>query len=346
MKTAICMEPGKIIVRDVSTPTPGAGEVLVKVKACGISGSDVKVYQGKHPAAVYPMILGHEFSGEVVALGADVENLEIEDAVIVEPMFPCGECSACLAGDYNLCGKLAMLGYQVPGAFAEYALARAAMVYPKVESLSFEEAVLIEPLAVAVHAVRRARINVGDTVVVLGAGTIGLLVTQVAKKAGATVLATDLSNEKLHLAASLKADYVMNAENGKQREMVMAMTKDRGADIVMECAGVPQTMIQTVDLVRPGGNIVTVGWTGDDLDQMPMTKIALNEINLLGSSAYCRDFPTAIELAVSREVNFTSLISHVYELDEIGNAFEELSRDQHDIVKGIVKMSEQEDEIL
>jgi len=343
MKAAVCMEPGEIIIRDVAEPALDADEVLVKVRASGICGADVKAYLGKHPAMFYPMILGHEFSGEIVAMGADVESFEIDDAVIVEPLFPCGECSACLAGDYNLCGKLAMLGYQAPGSFAEYALAKAAMVYPKDKSLPFEEAALIEPLAVALHAVKRARIGIGDVVVILGAGAIGLLAVQMAKKAGATVLATDISGEKLHLAADLGADYVMNAETGDQQELVMAMTKDRGADVVMECAGTPETIIQMINLIRAGGTVVTVGWTGDELDQVPLTKITINEINLLGSSIYCRDFPTAIDLAVSRDVNLNCLISHVYELDEVGRALEELSQDRNEIIKGIVKFPEQDD---
>lgn len=343
MKAAVCEGVRKITVKEMRMPGPGADEVLIKVKSSGICGADVKAYLGLHPEVVYPVTLGHEFSGEVSALGDGVEGFEIGDGVIVEPLFPCGECADCLAGDYNLCDELALIGYHVPGSFAEYVIARASFLYHKSESLSFNEAALIEPLAVAVHAVRRAGIGIGDLVVVLGVGGVGLLVMQVAKKAGATVIATDRSSEKLHLAADMGADYVVDTDSSDLHELLMAMTKDRGADVVVECAGVQQTMIQAVDLVRRGGTIVMVGWTGNELDQVSLTEIAMGEINLLGSAIYCRDFPTALELAVTRDVNLSAMISHEFSLSEVGNALEELAEDQHKIIKGIVKISEQED---
>ena len=342
MKAAVCEEARKITVKDVKMPGPGPGEALIKVRSAGICGSDVRAYMGVHPSVVYPVTLGHEFSGEIVALGGDVEDFETGDGVIVEPLFPCGECPACLTGDYNQCGELVMTGCEMPGAFAEYAIARAAFLYHKGESLSFNEAALIEPLAVAVHAVRRAGIGIGDTVAVLGAGGIGLLTMQVAKKAGATVVVTDVSTEKLHLAADLGADYVVNADAVNLHELLMAMTLDRGADIVMECAGTPQTLVQSVELVRRGGTVALVGWTGNEVDQIPLTEITMNEINLLGSAIYCHDFPTAIELAVSRDVNLSGMISHEFDLSEVGKAFEELSRGPHEIVKAIVRLPEQD----
>ena len=343
MKVAVCEGVRRITVKDARMPGPGAGEVLVRVKSSGICGPDVRAYLGMHPEVVYPVTLGHEFSGELAALGDGVEGFEIGDGVIVEPLFPCGECADCLAGDYNLCSDLAMIGYQAPGSFAEYVIARAAFLYHKDESLSFDEAALVEPLAVAVHAVRRAGIGIGDLVVVLGADGIGLLVMQVAKKAGATVIVTDRVSDKLHLAADIGADYVVNTDSSDIYELLMAITRDRGADIIMECAGTTQTLIQTVDLVRRGGTIVMVGWTGNELDQISLTEIAMGEINLLGSTLYCRDFPTAVELAVSRDVNLSSMISHEFSLSEVGEALEELVGDQHEIIKGIVRISEQED---
>lgn len=343
MRVVICEEPRKIIIRDVKVPVLDRGEVLIDVKAAGICNPDVKAYMGTHPEVVYPIILGHEFSGEVAALGEGVDNFNVGDGVIVEPLFNCGQCPACLAGDYNLCNELVMTGYQAHGAFAEYAVAKASLLHLKDESLSFEEATLIEPLAIAVHAVERAGINVGDTVAVLGSGTIGLFVMQVAKKAGAKVIATDVSSEKLHLAASLGADYVVNADTSDLRELLMAVTRDRGADIVIECAGEPRAMAQTVELVRGGGTIVMVGWTGNESDQIRLTRITTNEISLLGSAIYCRNFPTAIELAVSGDVNLNSIISHKFEFSQVGEALEELSRDQHEIVKAIVKAAESEE---
>jgi 2-desacetyl-2-hydroxyethyl bacteriochlorophyllide A dehydrogenase len=317
---------------------------LIKVKAAGISGQDVKAYQGTHPAVIYPIILGNEFSGEVAALGEDVEDINVGDGVIIEPLFNCGKCPACLAGDYNLCSELVMIGYQTHGSFAEYTIAKASMLHPKDELLSFEEAALIGPLAVAVHAVKRAGISVGDSVVILGAGSVGLFTLQVARKAGAKVIVTDVIDEKLHLAASLGADYVLNANTSDPRELMMAITRDRGADVVMECVGTPQTIAQTVTLVRKGGTIVMVGWTGNESDQMSLTRITTGEISLLGSATYCRDFPTAIELAISGDVNLNSIISHEFELSQVGEALEETSEDQNEVIKAMVSFPEEVEE--
>ncbi len=344
MKAAVCEGPRKISIKDVRIPMPGPGEALIKVEASSICGSDVRAYLGMHPDVVYPVILGHEFSGQVAALGEGVEDFQIGDSVIVEPLFPCRECPVCMAGDYNLCDDLVMAGFQVPGSFAEYAMARTAMLYPKDESLSFDEAALVEPLAVAFHAVKRAGVSIGDTVVVMGVGGVGLLTVQVARKAGAKVIATDVSSDKLHLAANLGADYVANAHTVNLQELLMAVTGERGADVVIECAGTQETLARTVELVRRGGTIVMVGWTGNELDQLPLTKVTMSEINLLGSAIYCRDFPGAIELAVSKEVDLNSMISHEFELSELGDALEELSREGHEVIKAMVRTVEEETE--
>ena len=342
MKAAVCKEPRKIIIKETQMPGAGPGEVLVKVKSSGICGSDVRVYKGMHPEVIYPVTLGHEFSGEIAALGKGVEDFEIGDGVIVDPLFPCNECPACLAGNYNQCNELIMIGYQIPGAFAEYVVARSSSLYLKGE-LSFHEAALVEPLAVAVHAVRRARIDVGDIVAVLGMGGVGLPTIQVAKMAGATVIGTDVSTEKLHLAADMGADYVVNADVSDLHELLMAMTHDRGADVVIECAGTPRTLVQAVELARKGGAVVVAGWTGNEVDQIPMTEIVMNEISLLGSAAYCHDFPTAVELAVSGKVNLNGMISHEFEFSEVNAAFEKLCSEDNEIIKAIVRLPEQED---
>lgn len=336
MRAAVCEAPGKIVARDLSIPRAGPGELLVEVASSGICGCDLRAYQGRYPNINYPIILGHEFSGTVAALGKGVDEFEVGDEVICEPMFPCGECRACLSGDYNLCNALMMAGYQVPGSFAEYVVVKASMAYPKDESVSFLEAAMIEPLAVAVHAVKRAGIGIGDTVAVLGLGSIGLLTSQLAKKSCAKVVGIDIFSEKLHLAANLGIDYAISPESSDPRELVMALTKDRGADVVLECAGKQETLAQSVELMRKGGTIVLVGWTGNDLDEIPLTKVTMNEIKLLGSSNYCRDFPTAIELVTSGEIDVRSMVSHEFKLSQIGKALEELSREGNEIIKAVV----------
>ncbi|MBD3182207.1 alcohol dehydrogenase catalytic domain-containing protein [Candidatus Poribacteria bacterium] len=344
MRAAICEGPQKVLVKDIRTPNPSPGDVLIKVWVAGVCGSDVRVYMGKHPEVVYPIILGHEFSGEIAALGEGVDNFNIGDEVIVDPTMPCGECYACYSGNYNLCSESVSIGYQLPGAFAEYTTANANMVHLKDEDLTLEEAALINPLAVAIHAVKRAGISIGEMVVILGAGTVGLLTMQVAKQSGAKVISTDVSTDKLHLAAALGADYVINSEGSDPGDLVMELTKDQGVDAVIECAGTLQTELQMVDLVKPGGKIVMVGWTGNKLDQISLTKITLNEINLLGSANHCNEFSTAVKLATSGLINLNSLISHEFDISETAEALEEMSRNQHEMIKPIISFLPEEDE--
>jgi len=336
MKAAVCDAPGRIIMRDLAIPRPGPGEVLVEVVSSGICGDDLRAYWGKYPGVNYPIILGHEFAGVVADLGKGVENFQIEDEVICEPMFPCGECNACLQGEYNLCSSLLVAGYQVPGSFAEYAVIKSAMLYNKDESLSFVEAALVEPLAVAINGVKLSGAKIGDIAVVLGSGSIGLLTLQVAQKSGAKVIVSDISDEKLHIAANLGADYTVNPESNDSLDLVMAFTGNRGADIIFECAGNQKTISQSFELVRKGGTIVLIGWTGNEVDEIPLTKVTHNQIKLIGSTAYCRDFPTAIDLILSRKVNVSSMISHEFRLSQLSEAFEEMSQNRNDIIKGIV----------
>jgi 2-desacetyl-2-hydroxyethyl bacteriochlorophyllide A dehydrogenase len=339
MKAAVCEEPRKIIIKDVQEPRPGEGEVLIKVKSAGISASDVLAYMGLHPDVNYPVILGHELSGEIVAVGREVNDLSEGDEVIVEPLMPCEECQSCISGKYNLCKDMMMLGYNVQGAYAEYVVAKASMVFSKYDSLSYSEAILVEPLARAIHAVKQAGISIGDNVVIIGATSTGLLTLQIAKRAGAVVVITDTVAERLHFAADLDADYALPTDDAK--ELVMALTKDIGARFVIECTGKPQNLEKSTDLVSKGGTIVMMELIGNRLVQLPLTKIVTDEIKLLGSMTYCRDFPIAIDLADSRAVNLKSIISHEYELSNINEAFENLSEDNDDMIKAVINFPEE-----
>ena len=339
MKAAVCEEPRKIIIKDVAEPRPGKGEVLIKVKSVGISVSDILAYMGLHPDIKYPMILGHEFSGEISAISGDVNDFSEGDEVIVEPLMPCEECHSCMSGRYNLCKDMMMIGYNIQGAFAEYVTAKASMLHQKYDELSFSESVLIEPLSRSIHVIKQAGIGIGDAVVVIGATATGLLTLQIAKRTGAVVVIIDSVMERLHFAADLEADYALPTDDA--RELVMAMTKDIGARFVIECTGKPQNLEKSVDLVCKGGSIVMMEPIGNRLVQLPLTKIFTDEIKLMGSMTYCRDFPIAIELADTRAIDLNSIISHEFELSNINEAFEKLSEDHDDMIKAVINFPEE-----
>lgn len=341
MKAIVCEKPFSVSIKDVEVSKPKEGEVLIKVKAMGISNWDVKVYKGLFPGATYPIILGHELSGEIASLGKNVRNLKIGDEVIVEPIYPCGECYLCFDGKYNLCIGSKMLGVNINGTFAEYVVTESSKVYAKDKLLSYEQAVLIGNLALAIHAVKCSGISIGDVVVIFGADAIGLLTLQVAKRSGAEVLLIDTDQEKLHLAADLEADYVISPETGNIKELVMAMTKNKGADIIIDCLVTPQTIEQTTELVRKRGKIIITAWTGYEADPVNLTKIAMNEINLMGCMNYFGEFQTAINLANTNMLNLSSIISHTFDFYQIPKVIEKMSQD-NEITKAIIDLHQSE----
>ncbi|MEE0806069.1 MAG: alcohol dehydrogenase catalytic domain-containing protein, partial [Acutalibacteraceae bacterium] len=199
MLQQVMTAPGKIEFREIETPVPKAGEVLIRIMKIGVCGSDIHVWHGKHPFTSYPVTQGHEVSGEIAALGAGVENLEVGQKVTIQPQVVCGKCYPCRHGKYNLCETLKVMGFQTTGVASEYFAVDAAKVTPLPQEMSFDEGAMIEPLAVAVHAVRKFGDMRGMRVAVLGAGPIGILVAQAAKGMGAeSVLITDISDLRLN----------------------------------------------------------------------------------------------------------------------------------------------------
>jgi len=337
MKAAVCPEPGRIVIEDVEKPAPGPGEALIQVRASGICGSDVRGFLGTHPEIdQYPVILGHEFSGIVAEVGKDVRECAPGDRVIIEPLFVCGDCPACNAGDYHLCRNLTLNGHRKPGSFAEYAIVLSRFVHPMPGSLSFEQAALAEPLAVAVHAVKRLNPKVGELAVVLGAGPIGLLTMQVLKVAGCRLIVSDLEPFKLELAKSFGAEHVVNAREASVVDFVHDLTDGWGADLAVECAGAEQTLAQSIEVIHKGGTALLLGFTGSDRDEINLTNITITEKTVMGSVIYCRDFPTTIHLMATGQVQLDPLITHHFPLEDTLIALQTATEKKERILKGLI----------
>lgn len=213
MLQQVMTEPGKIIFREIPVPEIGDGQVLVKIMDIGVCGSDIHVYHGKHPFTKYPVTQGHEVSGEIVKCGANVEGLTVGQKVTIEPQVYCGKCYPCRHGKYNLCEELKVMGFQTTGTASEFFAVDAKKVTPIPKSMSFEEGAMLEPLAVAVHAVRQMGDVVGMNIAVLGAGPIGNLVAQAAKGLGAAkVMITDVSDYRLEKAKECGVDVCVNTK--------------------------------------------------------------------------------------------------------------------------------------
>jgi len=333
MKAALLKGPYDIEIIDVEKPEPKPGEVLIRVARCGICGSDLHAYKGKHPDFAIPLIPGHEFSGVVEDVGESVEEVKKGDRVTVEPLKICGKCYYCKRGEYNQCLKFGVLGAQTNGAFTEYIAVQERWVYKIPDKMSFEEGAMVEPTAVAVHAVRRAGI-VGDTVLVLGAGTIGLLIMQVAKALGAdTVVITDIVDWKLDFAKKLGADYALNPTRDNLKDVINGITDGLGVDTSFEAVGSNVTLSQALENTRKGGRVVIVGVYEKPMVEINAMKIVNKELEVFGSIVYRWDYPKAIKLIEQGRVNAKSLVSDVIPLEKIKEGFERMLRREEGIIK-------------
>jgi 2-desacetyl-2-hydroxyethyl bacteriochlorophyllide A dehydrogenase len=326
MRAAVYYGPYNISVREVKKPKVGSRDVLVKIKAAGICGSDLHVYRGKHPYLTPPIIMGHELSGDIVEVGKEVKEISYGARIVVEPNIPCGSCAACRLGRSNICTSVKIPGIHIDGAFAQYISIPEEFVHKVPKNLSYNEAAMIEPSAVAVHVILRSGISIGDRIVILGAGTIGLLALQIARLAGADYIAiTDIYNYKLALAKRLGADLTINVGENDPVQCVKEVTEGEGADVVIEAVGISATIQQTIDLLRPGGRAVIVGYFTGNRVPMDMRSLMLRELELIGSKAYHRDYERAIKL-VSGRIKVKPLITHEFPLDDVKKAFEILDK--------------------
>ena len=252
MKRANLVEFGRIIIEDIDVPSPRPGQVRVAVRVCGICGTDVHAFQGHHPFISAPIVPGHEFSGEIDALGQGVKGLAVGQKVTVEPSLVCGECEACRSGRYNICENLRVLGCQADGAMAEMVSVPAEKIIRLPEDMSYEQGALIEPTAVAVHALRRADLSRVERLLVIGSGPIGLQTLQVAHAWRIPIIvATDIVDSKLTKASELGATYAINVSRMTLVDFfVEEFGKPNPMDLVMECVGTEATLLQAIESVK------------------------------------------------------------------------------------------------
>lgn len=338
MKAAVCTGIGKIEIQDVPKPVPGPGEVLVKIKSVGVCGSDVDGYRGKHPMIGYPIILGHECSGIIAEVGEGVDAARVGEAVTVEPFFICGTCPFCQEGTYNFCADLKIIGHQVAGAFAEYMLIPSAFAHFKPDNVSFDEAAILEPCSGALHAVRRCGIQSGDTVVIIGCGTMGSFATQHCRNLSAEVIVIEPVAFKRQAALELGAATALNPETDDVEAEVTRITNGKMADVVIEAVGEEDTLARTVGLVKNGGTIMLIGWTGNKTDPFDLTNTTFKELTVLGTLGFCRDFPISMKLLAERKVDIERIITHRFQLEQVQDAIEQLESGADGVWKSVVNI--------
>ncbi|MGI6380181.1 MAG: zinc-dependent alcohol dehydrogenase [Anaerolineae bacterium] len=320
MRAARWMGTESVITEEVARPEAGTGEALVRVALGGICGTDLMIYLGKHPRAKAPLIMCHEFVGTL----ADPGDSPLPEGapVAINPLLTCGRCYPCTHGSPHICEHLGLVGIDRDGGFAQYALVPTHTLCPLPEGLAMRPAALIEPLAVAVHAVRVSRLRVGDTTAVLGAGPVGILTAQVARHAGASrVLVSEVSPRRLEIARALGFDTI-DARSDSIIEAVQEATGGAGAPVVFETAGVQPTISAAAACVRAGGEILQVGMpkTPPTLD---ITRLLFAEISMTPIRVYREeDVAAAIEIAASGALDLDLPVTHVMGLDQLADAME------------------------
>lgn len=330
MKRATMTSPGHIEISEHSPPTPGPGEVLLRIRRIGVCGSDIHVFHGKHPYTSYPVVQGHEFSGVIEAVGPGVVGIEPGCKVTALPQVVCGECPPCRRGDEHICDVLRVQGFQAPGCAQELWVTAADKVVQLPDSFSFEQGALVEPISVAVHALSRAGKVQGRRVVVLGAGPIGNLVAQSARASGAQVLITDLSDHRLGIAQRCGLTHTSNPAQEDLKAASRRVFGDQGFDLAFECVGVEATLTAATENLAKGGTLVVVGVFGDK-PRMDLGLVQDRELRVFGTLMYQRpDYEQAVAWIASGDIITEPLMSEHFPMDSYLEAYEylEANRDR------------------
>jgi L-iditol 2-dehydrogenase len=341
MKALVLEEYKKLALNEVEEPEIGPNDVLVRVQSCGICGSDVHGFDGSSGRRIPPVIMGHEASGVVAKTGAAVSRFREGDRVTFDSMISCGLCVFCRQGRPNLCDNRRVLGvscqeYRRHGAFAEYVAVPEHIVVKIPEGLAFNEAAMVEPVSVAVHAVNITPVGLGDTAVVIGAGMIGLLTLQALRTAGCgRVVSVDLEDDRLALAKRLGADETLNSRSLDVPARIREMTDGLGADVVMEAVGADATVRMSIESARKGGVVTLIGNVTASVS-FPLQSVVTREISVLGSCASSNDYAACLALMGRGAIQVAPMISAVVPLERGPEMFDRLYQREPNLTKVIL----------
>jgi L-iditol 2-dehydrogenase len=342
MKALVLTQYKHLEIQSMPDPEIGPGDVLVEVKACGICGSDVHGYDGSTGRRIPPLVMGHEAAGVVARVGAGVKSVAVGDRVTFDSTVYCGACYFCRQGRVNLCDNRRVLGvscgdYRRHGAFAQFVAVPEYIVYKIPANMTYEQAAMIEPVSVAVHAVNRTRVRMGDTAVVVGAGMIGLFVVQALRHAGCgRIIAVDLDAGRLDLARKLGADEGLIANQCDVVKEVLARTEGRGADIATEVVGAAGPLNTAIACLRKGGSLTLVGNLSPKVE-LPLQVIVTRELNLSGSCASSGEYPACIDLIARGAITVDPFMSASAPMEEGPGWFDRLYNKEPGLMKVLLR---------
>ena len=339
MKAVQIVKPNDLRIIDMDKPTIDAkNNVLVKIKAAGICGSDVGIYHGTNAAATYPRVIGHELAGVVVSIPENNKNgIKVGDRVVVDPYLYCGHCYPCRIGRTNCCTDLKVLGVHVDGGMAEYYCHPADMLIKIPEGMSWEQAAMAEPLTISLHGIHRGGLQAGEYCAIIGAGPIGLVAGMVAQAYGAHAILLDLVQERLDFAKSLGIEYVINSGKEDPVERIKEITGGEMAHQVMECSGANPAIRSTLDLVSHAGRITFTGWPKKETS-LPTDTITRKEIDLRGARTSAGEFPEALELIATKKVDMLKLLTKTVKLEEVPETIIDIEKNPGSYMKVVVTM--------
>lgn len=329
MLASFLIEAGKIELQHIPVPSPGSGEVLVRIDAVGSCGSDTHFYKSGAIGDLVvrgPVILGHEAAGTIVAVGDGVKEDRVGQLVSIEPQKPCRKCEFCKRGDYHLCAEMEFYGaWPIHGAFSDYVLIDSDFAFQVPEGMDAENAALVEPVSVAVHACRHAGVTAGSSVFIAGAGPIGIMMTQVAKAFGASrVVVSDPTQNRRKFVETKGADATLDPANDSVEEFIDQF------DVFIDASGATSAIISSLPVIKRGGRAVLVGMGADELN-LPFAYLQQKEIKLSGTFRYVNTWPTAIKLIADGRVDTSGIVTSRHGLDEVEQALLSSSSDPNAI---------------
>ncbi|MEX2682618.1 MAG: zinc-dependent alcohol dehydrogenase family protein [Candidatus Sigynarchaeota archaeon] len=337
MKAAIIKKKRVLSVENIEQPKIAGNEVLVKIKASGVCGTDVHVYEDEVPIAKLPVIPGHEFCGEVEAIGRDIKDIKIGDRIAVEPNLFCGQCHFCRTAKKHFCENWAAVGLTRSGGFAEYCAVPRQAVYKIEDTLGFNDAAFFEPVACVLHGIERSQLKAGDSTVIMGAGSIGLIYVQVLKAMGVkNVISCDIDDNKLKIAKSLGADKVLNTKKDDVVKVVKEMTSGLGVEAVIDAAGAKATLSLAFHLVQNCGTIVVFGVPTEPME-MNMYDIYRREISVVGSFTNPYTNEQALKLLAAGKIKFDQIITHPVSIDEVESVIIKMRDKTESVIKAQIR---------
>jgi len=337
MKSIVINKPGDVVIKQKEIPLPKAKEALLKVLYGGICGSDLGTYRGVFAYSSYPLTPGHEFSAEIIEVGPNDKNLKKGMIVTCNPYFNCGECYSCQRGLVNCCTTNQTMGVQREGAFSEYITMPIDRIYDG-KGISAKTLVLIEPFCISYHGLSRAKIKNGDKVLIIGAGTIGVLAAIAAQSMGASVYICDISEQKLAYTKQFDiSGTILNDTSEHFILQVNEITNGNGFDVTIEAVGMPSTFQNCIDAVAYGGSVVLIGVGKNNLD-FNFTLIQKKELNIYGSrNALQKDFLEIIDLVKDNKVNLDKIVTNTYKMQDAKKAFDEFDKFGQSMLKVLLE---------